>query len=176
MDRGRVDLQDEAMAFCAAQFPRLVRGLTFYVGSQPLAEELAQEALLRACDRWEHVRGLDAPGAWCRRVAMNLATSQLRRRQLERRTRQRLATMDQHNDPDTAAAIVVREAVAGLPIQQRTAVVLRFVHDLSVRATAQEMGLSDDAVKSLTKRATATLREQLGEPVNLSGHLEDDDA
>ena len=164
------------MAFCAAQFPRLVRGLTFYVGSQPLAEELAQEALLRACDRWEHVRDLDAPGAWCRRVAMNLATSQLRRRQLERRTRRRLATADHYDDPDTAAALVVREAVADLPVRQRTAVVLRFVHDLSVRDTADEMGLSDNAVKSLTKRATATLREQLGEPVHLSGHLEDDDA
>lgn len=164
------------MAFCAAQFPRLVRGLTFYVGSQPLAEELAQEALLRTCDRWEHVRGLDAPGAWCRRVAMNLATSHLRRRQLEWRTRRRLVAADHYDDPDTAAAIVVRETVADLPARQRTAVVLRFVHDLSVRATADEMGLSDDAVKSLTKRATATLREQLGEPVYLAGHMEDDDA
>jgi RNA polymerase sigma factor (sigma-70 family) len=155
--------KDSAVAFCAEEFPRLVRGLTFYVGSQALAEELAQEALLRACARWERVGGLDSPGAWCRRVAMNLANSHLRRRRLEQRTLQRLAerTIDESTDPTTA--IVVHQAVATLPVRQRKAVILRFLYDLPVDATAAEMDVSVDAVKSLTKRAVARLRQQLGD-------------
>lgn len=170
-----MDEQDKAAAFCAAEFPRLVRGLSFYVGSQALAEELAQEALLRACTRWEHVRQLDMPGAWCRRVAMNLANSHLRRRRLERRMQHRLVEREPYEPPDSTTAIAVRQAVAALPVRQRTAVVLRFIYDLPVDGTAAEMGLSPGAVKSLTKRGVATLRAQLGEPVGAQLHLEDDD-
>ena len=163
---------DRAVAFCAAEFPRLVRGLTFYVGSQALAEELAQEALFRACSRWEHVGELERPGAWCRRVAINLANSQLRRRRLERRTRHRLFEGDAFTDPDTATAVVVQQAVSALPARQRTVVVLRLVYDLSVQDVAAEMSLSVDAIKSLTKRAVATLRDELSDPVPVLGHQE----
>lgn len=166
---------DRAVEFCAAEFPRLVRGLTFYVGSQALAEELAQEALLRACARWEKVGQLDRPGAWCRRVAINLANSQMRRRRLERRTRHRLFEGDGYTDPDTATAVVVQQAVAALPVRQRTVAVLRLVYDLSVQDTAAEMGVSVDAVKSLTKRAVATLRSELRDPVPALDRQEVDD-
>lgn len=166
---------EHAVAFCAAEFPRLVRGLTFYVGSQALAEELAQEALLRACSRWEHVGQLDRPGAWCRRVAINLANSQLRRRRLERRTRHRLFERNGYTNPDTAMAIVVQQAVAALPSRQRAVVVLRLVYDLSVQDVAAEMGVSVDAVKSLTKRAVATLRAELSDRVPALGRQEVDD-
>lgn len=40
---------------------------------------------------------------------------------------------------------------------------LRHVLDLSAPETAQRMGISADAVRSLTKRATAALRDQLDE-------------
>ena len=166
---------DRAVAFCAAEFPRLVRGLTLYVGSQALAEELAQEALLRACSRWEHVEQLDRPGAWCRRVAINLANSQLRRRHLERRIRHRFVEPDGYTDPDTATAIDVQQAVAALPSRQRTVVVLRLVYDLSVQDAAAEMGVSADAVKSLTRRAVSTLRAELSDAMPAVGRQEVND-
>ena len=49
------------------------------------AEEIAQEALLRAHREWDRIARYDKPGAWVRRVTINLATSSRRRRLSERR-------------------------------------------------------------------------------------------
>lgn len=154
----------DAAAFCRGEYPQLVRALSLYVGDADVAEELAQEALLRACRQWSRVSRLESPGGWTWRVATNLANSHFRRRRAARRALQRLGPTGQtHTDPDGADAIAVRQAVAALPERQRTALVLRHVLDLSAPETAQRMGITPDAVRSLTKRATAALRDQLGE-------------
>ena len=75
----------DLVRFCDEQFPRLVRMLDLLVGDVHVAEELAQEALVRASSRWTTVRDLDAPVVWLRVVARNLATSRWRRLQAERR-------------------------------------------------------------------------------------------
>jgi RNA polymerase sigma-70 factor (ECF subfamily) len=51
----------------------------------PGAEDIAQEAFLRAYQNWERVGSCEHQAAWVRRVATNLATSGLRRRLLEAR-------------------------------------------------------------------------------------------
>lgn len=152
----------DAVAFCSEEFPRLVAALGLYVGDEAVAEELAQEALLRACRRWERVSQLESPGGWTWRVARNLANSHLRRRQAERRARSRLGSREHASDDrDVAGTHAVRRAVAGLPKGQRQVLVLRYFLDWSVEATATELGMSADAVRSLTKRAVAALREEL---------------
>lgn len=152
----------DAVAFCAKEFPRLVGALGLYVGDEAVAEELAQEALLRVCRRWERVSQLESPGAWTWRVARNLAHSHLRRRQAERRARARLTVRERTFEAprDTAEEQAVRRAVAALPERQRQVLVLRYFLDWSVEATAGQLGMSADAVRSLTKRAVAALREQ----------------
>lgn len=67
-------------AFCRLEHPRLVGTLGLYTGDADLAEELAQDALLRACRDWDRVRTFAAPGAWVHRVAINLANSAFRSR------------------------------------------------------------------------------------------------
>lgn len=49
-----------------------------------VAEDLAQDALLKACGRWSKVSTMTVPGAWLHRVAINLANSYFRRRKAER--------------------------------------------------------------------------------------------
>jgi DNA-directed RNA polymerase specialized sigma24 family protein len=92
--------RDDASAFCAAIYGRLVGGLALYVADRAVAEELAQEALLRTFARWDHVRALDTPEAWTWRIAMNLATSTFRRRSAERRARRRLEPIAEGRDED----------------------------------------------------------------------------
>lgn len=54
----------------------------------------------------------------------------------------------------------ITRLLANLPEQQRKVVVLRYYCDLSAIATADELGLSVSAVKSLTHRAMTALRTQ----------------
>lgn len=155
--------RDEAAAFYAAERPRLVAGLSLYVGDRTIAEELVQEAFLRAFQRWERVARLDSPGGWTWRVALNLANSRLRRLAAERWARQRMDGVETVVvDGDTAEAVAVRRAVAALPSRQRAALVLRYFLDLTVDEAADRMDVSADAIRSLTKRGVAALRVQLG--------------
>ena len=154
--------REAAGAFCAAQYPRLVGGLALYVGDHAVAEELAQEALLRAFRRWGRVERLDSPQAWVWRVAINLNNSHFRRRRAEQRASERLRTSVEPaaDDRDHAWGLAVRQAVAALPQRQRTALILRYYLDLPVEEAARRMDASPDAVRSLTKRAVAALREE----------------
>jgi RNA polymerase sigma-70 factor (sigma-E family) len=161
--RGRagVSLDDTALAsFCREEFPRLVGLLSLYCGDAHLAEELAQEALLRMCERWDSAGQLDSPQAWVTRVALNLARSRFRRRAMRRRVVARMSSwpMVAQDDPNVAAQIAVRQAVADLPERQRTALVLRYYADLSVDAVAAAMGCPNGTVKTLTAQAIASLR------------------
>lgn len=153
-------MDQELSAFCRREYPRLVGALSLYCGDAYVAEELAQEVIVRVVSDWGKVRRLAAPGAWAHRVAINLANSHFRRRLAERRAKQRLyarAALAVHQ-PDTSTAVAVRQTVASLPQRQRAVIVLRFFADLSVREVADVLGCPDGTVKSLTSKALASLR------------------
>ena len=153
---------EELDAFCRREYPRLVGTLSLYCGDRHLAEELAQEALARACGRWTQVSQMHAPGAWVHRVAINAANSYWRRLRAGHRAQARLESGAalQHEDPDSASDLALRHAVAGLPERQRTALVLRYFAEMSVPETASVMDVSEQAVRNLTHRAVAHLRDE----------------
>jgi RNA polymerase sigma-70 factor (sigma-E family) len=157
---GRGALDDEALEeLCRREYPRLVGALSLYCGDAAVAEELAQDALQKACQSWGRLASMEAPGAWLHRVAMNLANSHYRRRRAERRALQRSGGLVvAQDDPDVSDAVAVRATVASLPQRQREVVVLRFFLDWSVPETARALGVSPGAVKQLTHRAMTTLR------------------
>lgn len=158
-------MQDpDFVAFCRAEHPSLVGALTLWCGRRDVAEEVVQEAFARAYVQWRRVRHLDKPGAWVRRVAINLATSSFRRRQAERRALARIAAQrhdEARDDPDTAAGVTVRRALAELGEAQRTALILRYYLDVPVAEAARIMGRSESAVTSLTQRAAIALRARV---------------
>jgi RNA polymerase sigma factor (sigma-70 family) len=157
-----VDAPAELTAFVRREHPRLVRAADLLLDDRAVAEEVAQEALLRAASRWEHVSGLAAPGGWVHRVAINLATSQLRRRRAERRARERLAGRQDPPPADPDTAMAVREAVRELPDRQRRVLVLRHVLGWSAVEIADLEGGSADAVRQQLRRARGALRDALG--------------
>ena len=59
-------------------------------------------------------------------------------------------------------AMVLWQAVQGLPVRQRVVLVLRFYEDRTEAEVAQLLGLSVGTVKSRSHRALTRLREQLG--------------
>lgn len=150
---------DDFTAWYVTTYPRVRRALTLAVGEPELADEATAEAFARALERWNRVRGLDAPHAWVQTVGLNLVRSTLRRRRLERRwtARQRLV----HEPPPPEPDGPLWRAVAELPDRMRTAVALRYVADLTEQQVADVMGISRGAVASSLSAARARLADRL---------------
>jgi RNA polymerase sigma factor (sigma-70 family) len=151
--------RDELSVFCAVQFPKLVGALTLYSGNRAIAEELAQEALIRACQHWHRVRRLDRPASWVHHVALNLARSHLRRGAAQRRAEARLeAPVGGNESTDANDSVALRAALAGLPHRKRAVLILRYYAGLSVIETANYLGLPEGTVKRLAHEAIEALR------------------
>ena len=155
--------REEMVAFCRRAFPELVGALAHQFGDVWLAQELAQEALVRACDRWERVRDLDSPTGWAFRVGVNLGRSRMRRRAAERRAHARRGPdVAEAVQPEPGESVALRDAVGRLPVGQREVIVLRFYLGLSGTESAEVLGVTVGAVRTRTSRAVAALREALG--------------
>ena len=140
-------------------------GLAYLLtGDRFLAEDLAQEAFVRLAGRFRHLRDAGAFEAYLRRTVVNLFTSQLRRRRLERAYLKREAARSEprHEDPDITGRDELWTAVQRLPERQRAAVVLRYYEDLSEREVATTIGCSAAAAKSLIARGMQALRADMG--------------
>lgn len=160
--------------FCAAAWPRLVGAMSHYCGDVSVAEELVQEALLRACGRWAHVSSLGSPEGWTYKVAVNLANSRWRRQRAERRARIHLGPATERADiAPVETQLDVRAALRTLTEPQREAVILRYMLDLSAEQTAEVLGTTPGAVRALTHRGAERLRSVLGEPVAVTEEPDD---
>jgi RNA polymerase sigma-70 factor, ECF subfamily len=133
--------------------------LTLLVGEPFIAEELAQEVLIRVCRDPDRILAMVAPGPWIHRVAVNLANSHFRRLSAARRVHQRL-TLERQPDrtPDPGDGVAVRQALQSLPLRQRTAIVLRYYTDLSIRDIAATLSCPEGTVKTLIHDAIEALR------------------
>src|SRR5687767_2494117 len=69
--------EERYAALYARMYGRLARELRLMAGAD--GEDLAQEALLVARQRWDVVRTLDRPEAWVRRVALRMGARKARR-------------------------------------------------------------------------------------------------
>jgi RNA polymerase sigma-70 factor (sigma-E family) len=132
------------------------------LGDRALAEDIAQEAFLRAYQQWERVGSYEHQAAWVRRVAANLATSWLRRRLLEARAMARLAgRREPVLEPLPADQADFGRALRALPRRQAQAVALFYVEDLSIPQIAAVLGCAEGTVKAHLAKARHTLAKRL---------------
>lgn len=149
------DADDGFADFYRRELPRLVT-LTAAIAGTAQAEELAQEALLRAHRDWVRVRALDKPGAWTRRVAINLATSSRRRTSAEARALARVA----RRRPTPAPPPEVDEfwrLVRRLPPKQAAAVALHYLEDRSLHDIAAALDCTEGTAKAHLYKARHAL-------------------
>lgn len=153
---------------------RLARHIT---GSDEDAEDVLQEAFLKAYEHLDNFQGNSKFYTWIVRIAVNEALMKLRKRKSDR-------TVSLDDTPDGAEEPVVREIAVweGNPEQKysseelrtildgaidtlkpgfKTVLVLRDIDELSTEETADALGLSVPAVKSRLLRARLELREKL---------------
>lgn len=123
------------------------------------AEDLVQEALLRAFLGLSQLRDPSRFGAWLCGIAVNLAKMRIRRRALELRSA--VAQPVAHPVTDLELLELVRDALAVLPAAQRDAVLLHYVDDLSCEEIASIVGSTPGTVRVRLHRARQQLREEL---------------
>jgi RNA polymerase sigma-70 factor (ECF subfamily) len=131
-------------------------------GSREMGADLAHEAMLRTFRDWERVSTLDRPGAWVRKVVLNLATDAHRRRVRELRAMERLSARVDAAPSEPADGAFWR-AVRALPELQRHAAALFYVDDLSVDHIADVLGVAPGTVKKALFQARGNLARTLGD-------------
>jgi RNA polymerase sigma-70 factor (ECF subfamily) len=136
--------------------PRVVRALALTLGDTDLAAEATDEAMTRACQRWDQVHIMANPGGWVYRVGLNWARSVLRRRRLNRQPLYQPSV----GAPEIGEPAVHR-ALAELSVDHRAVVVCRYLLGWTVEETANALDMPVGTVKSRLNRASKQLAARL---------------
>lgn len=159
--------------------PRLIAALTRIVRDVGVAEELAQDALVVALERWPTSGIPDNPGAWLMATARNRALDVTRRRKLLERKHEamgRAASDDQMLDAAQAAdaiddalddevgddllRLVFVACHPVLPREARVALTLRLIGGLTTAEIARAFLLPEPTIAQRIVRAKKTLAER----------------
>jgi len=171
MSKARMPPPDElgCERYVRDSYASLVARLRGSFSERVAAEDVVQEALLRAWlmdTRGERIRTLEP---WMTAVATNLARSRWRTLNAEDRALERLA-MDRSSDPSqvlqspSAAGFKepVASAIGQLSLRQRQVVVLHYCGDLAVGEIARRLEVSEGTVKRTLHDARRALRRLMG--------------
>jgi RNA polymerase sigma factor (sigma-70 family) len=141
---------------------RLGRAIYLVCGDRFEAEDLIQEALARAYERWDRVSVMREPAGYVYRTAVNLHRRRMRTRRLLRPLSEvrEAAESDVAQQADRNAD--VWSALSQLRHEQRAAVVLVELLGYEPIAAARLLGIAPGALRVRLHRARASLRQALG--------------
>jgi RNA polymerase sigma-70 factor, ECF subfamily len=142
------------------------------IGDREEAADAVQDALLSAHRNAARFRGDAAVTTWLHRIVVNACLDRIRRRQAHPTVP--LPDGNRGDDapsgrPEPAApiqdhdtALVVRDALAALPPDQRAALVLVDVQGYPVAEAAEMLGVAEGTIKSRCARGRARMAVMLG--------------
>lgn len=156
----------EAFEDLYKQHVRRIYAICMRMTANPsLAEELTQDAFIRAWEKMDLFHGDSGFGPWLQKVAVNVVLSD-RRSRARRRARELSAIdvseMDPPDRPSSPAArIDLEQAMARLPEGARTVFFLHDVEGYAHEEIAQLLGVASGTSKAQLHRARKLLREVL---------------
>lgn len=159
----------EIAAIFVRRYQARVFGLAFaLIGSSSIAEEVAQEAFIRA---WRHAGAYDPrkgrAATWLLTITRNLAVDTIRMRgeqpidpHLLLRT---LVAREPHDAPGTTFedGDELRDALRALPPEQSTTIILSVFYGFTTKEIAEREGIPLGTAKTRLRRGLARLRETL---------------
>jgi RNA polymerase sigma-70 factor (sigma-E family) len=157
---GRDPREAEVAAVFHAHRQYFVRLAWLMTSDAARAEELVQEAFVKAWRNWGRLRSQQAAVAYVRAAVVNQARMSLRRRLVEQR-HQAAGLLDAFQ-PAVGRDLDLERTLGSLPPRRRACVVLRYYADLTEREMADTLGISVGTVKSQTSRALRQLQQALG--------------
>jgi RNA polymerase sigma factor (sigma-70 family) len=167
------DAHRAILAVWRIEQPRLITSLARMLRDVPLAEDLTQEALLAALERWPATGVPEKPGAWLMATAKRRALDHLRRGRILERKHEMVARemeAEQQTMPDLDSALdddigdemlrlIFTACHPRLSRDARTALALRMVCGLTTEEIARAFLLPDATIAQRIVRAKRTLSE-----------------
>jgi RNA polymerase sigma-70 factor, ECF subfamily len=150
---------DELRAIYEGRLAELTRVARAIVGDATSAEDVVQEAFVRAVRQRASYDGRGSLNGWVWRIVVNAARD-ARMRQSEQFDVVRPDVPATEEDPRRA---LVREAVEQLPERQRLVLFLRYYADLDYSAIADAVAVSEGTVAATLHTAHQRLRSLLAE-------------
>jgi RNA polymerase sigma-70 factor, ECF subfamily len=142
------------------EYSPVYRAIRAVVLDPAAAEDLTQETFVRAYRARHRYKPTAPPGAWLRRIGVNLAISYLRRQKLARFLPARLyVTPDRREYDQAEAKDVVTKALALLSPKLRAAVVLHYYEGMTREEIAAVLGVPPGTVASRIAKAVAIMRK-----------------
>lgn len=137
---------------------------TRLLGRDP--DDTLQNAYLRAYQAWPHYRETGSVSAWLFRILYRCCVDELRGRKRRKLLSARLdlrslKTTSDHGADQSSQTAAIAAALASLPIEQRSAVLLVDVHGMDYGEAADILGLPRGTLSSRLTTARRTLRERL---------------
>ena len=154
--------REEFTSFYAASFPRLVGQLSAMTGNRPEAQDAVQEAFVRAWVYRDQINTDREAEAWVRVTAWRIAVTRWQRARKGLRLMLLAARPDVVAGPDPDRIAFV-EALRKVPAEQRRALVLYHLVDLTVQQIAAETSVRPGTVKARLARGRAALAPYLRE-------------
>lgn len=143
----------------ATSYKRLVVQLYAVTGDPDEAEDLVQEAFVRAAAIGRRFLRVDNPEAWLRTTAINAHRSRWRKLRNGRRARERM--LPPRDSEGLGDHLEIITALRALPERQRQVIALHYLADLPVDQIADELGVPAGTVKSRLSRGRDALAVQL---------------
>ncbi len=149
----------------------LLRTAYLVTGDTGQAEDLVQESFFKIARRWARVVSMENPRGYARRIVINLALDDSRRRSRHRaelagRAHPVRSPSRPWEAQVTGGAVAAADdrlelvrALGELSPRQRAVLVLRYFDDLTESETASTLGCSVGTVKSTTSRALEKMRQ-----------------
>jgi RNA polymerase sigma-70 factor (ECF subfamily) len=159
----------EAFDLLVERYQREIYRLCYrYVGNHEDANDMAQEAFLKAWRGIASFRGESAFSTWIYRIAVNTCLNFRSTRKAQVTEEPSEALPDQGpSAPERIAGRErerqVRAAIARLPDKQRATLILKIYHELTHEQVAQALGSTVGTVKANLFHAVANLRKLVGQ-------------
>lgn len=154
--------REEFADFYAASFQKLVGQLYAMTGDQAEAQDAVQDAFVRAWARRGKIDANQAPEAWIRTTAWRIAVSRWRRARDGIRLGSLTARPESTAGP-TPDRVAFTDALRKVPAEQRRALVLYHLCDLTIEQIAAETGVRAGTVKARLARGRTALAPYLQE-------------
>jgi RNA polymerase sigma factor (sigma-70 family) len=146
--------------FYREHLARVVRACALVLLDRSAAEDVAAEAFARLWSKWGQIEDEDHAGGFVFKTAMRLSAKRARARR-----REVLSPAPEKGGVDDVARTLDRDevmgALAGLPVRQRQAVVLRDWAGFETREVAGMLGAGESTVRVHLARGREALRRTL---------------